>query len=159
MTTQTEHRRINQAGLELIKGFESFQPERYICPAGKPTIGYGHVIGTEEHFDQPLSQQQAEDLLAQDLSRFEGAVARLVTSSLGENQFAALVSFTFNLGEGSLASSTLLRKLNAGDYQGAASEFPKWVKITKKDKGGKEYKETSPGLVRRRQAEAELFLS
>lgn len=157
---EPDQRRItNQAGLDLIKASEGFYPERYLCPAGKPTVGYGHVIVEGEVFDHPLSEPEAEALLKRDLARVEGQVSRLVTAALGDNQFSALVSFTYNVGAGNLASSTLLKKLNAGDYAGAAEQFLVWVKCTKVDAQGNKYKETLPGLVTRRQTERALFLA
>jgi lysozyme len=93
------------------------------------------------------------------LAQVEGQVARLVSVPLTGSQFSALVSFTYNVGAGNLASSTLLKKLNAGDYAAAAEQFPLWVRCTKVDSQGKKYKETLPGLVTRRQAERALFLA
>jgi lysozyme len=159
MNGEKQRPQLNQAGVELIKASEGFFPERYICPAGKPTVGYGHVILAGEVFDHPLSQPEAEELLRRDLSQVEGQVSRLVTAALSDNQFSALLSFTFNVGAGNLASSTLLKKLNAGDYPGAAEQFLVWVKCTKVDAQGNKYKETLPGLVTRRQAERALFLA
>jgi lysozyme len=151
-------RAINPAGLELIKSFESFQDWQYTCPAGRPTIGWGHVIRPGESFQEPISQAQGLALLVKDIEAAAAAVERLVKVPLNDNQFAALVSFTYNLGpdedqdtipEG-LGDSTLLKLLNAGDTQSAADEFPKWRKA-----GGK----VLLGLVRRRAAERELFLT
>ena len=143
-------RRINAAGLELIKSFEGFRATTYTCPGGKPTIGWGHVIQPGESFVEPISPAQGLSILARDLAQAEAAVERLVTAPLTDNQFAALVSFTFNLGRGNLATSTLRAKLNAGDHAGAAAEFGRWVKA----RG-----QVLPGLVRRRAAERELFLT
>ncbi|MFH1058872.1 MAG: lysozyme [Pseudomonadota bacterium] len=141
-------RPLNQAGVDLVKRSEGFSPKTYTCPAGHPTIGFGHRIRAGEVFEEPLSQAQAEDLLRADLAEAAGAVQRLVTAPLSDDQFAALVDFTFNLGAGNLQKSTLLKKLNAGDYAGAGAEFGRWVKS-----GG----QTLPGLVTRRAAEAALF--
>lgn len=135
-------------GIDLIKGFESFAAKQYICPAGLPTIGYGHVILRGEKF-ATLSESEANALLMRDLDSFERGVSLLVKKALTQNQFDALVSFAFNCGVAALKSSTLLKKLNAGDFLGAADEFLKWCKS-----GGK----TLPGLVRRRKEERELFL-
>lgn len=142
-------RRINQAGLDLVKEREGFFARRYICPAGKPSIGYGHVILPGEHFDEPISRELGEELLRGDLAIAEEAVSRLVTVPLSENQFSALVSFTFNVGQGNLQKSTLLKKLNAGDYAGAAEQFGRWI-----------YADGNPleGLKIRREMEAALFL-
>lgn len=140
--------RTDKTGIDLIKGFESFSAKRYICPAGLPTIGYGHVILRGENFTT-LSEADAEALLMRDLDGFERGVSLCVKTPITQNQFDALVSFAFNCGVAALKSSTLLKKLNAGDFLGAADEFLKWCKG-----GGK----TLPGLVRRRKEERALFL-
>ena len=137
---------ISKAGLDLIKQFEGLYLKAYRCPAGVPTIGYGHTAGVA--MGQTITQQQADDYLRRDVRQFERAVARLVTVPMTQGQFDALVSFAFNLGEGTLAQSTLLRLLNAGDYAGAAAQFDRWNKA-----GGR----VLPGLVRRRAAERALF--
>lgn len=143
-------RKINAAGLELIKSFEGFRATTYTCPGGKPTIGWGHAILPGESFQEPISEMQGLSVLARDLAQAEAAVERLVTVPLTDNQFAALVSFTFNVGQGNLEKSTLLKKLNAGHYDSAAGEFGRWVKA-----GG----QVLEGLVRRRAAERDLFLT
>ena len=145
--TQTSPR-INQAGLDLVKEREGFYATSYVCPGGELSIGFGHVVLAGEHFDEPISREAAEELLRQDLAIAGTAVSGLVTAPLNQNQFSALVSFTFNVGQGNLGRSTLLGRLNAGDYAGAAAEFGRWVKA-----GG----QTLPGLVERRRLEAELF--
>ena len=137
---------ISRAGLDLIKQFEGLYLKAYRCPAGVPTIGYGHTAGVA--MGQTITQQQADDYLRRDVRQFERAVSRLVRVPLTQGQFDALVSFAFNLGEGALAQSTLLRLLNAGDYSGAAAQFDRWNKA-----GGR----VLPGLVRRRAAERALF--
>lgn len=140
--------RINEAGLNLIKDFEGCRLKAYLCPAGVWTIGYGHTQGVKP--DMVISQLQAERFLRQDLKRFEDAVTSLVKVPVTPNQFAALVSFAYNVGAGALYDSTLLRKLNKKDYKGAANEFLRWNKA-----GGK----VLPGLTRRRIAEKDLFES
>lgn len=137
---------IGRKGLELIKSFEGCRLEAYICPAGVPTIGYGHTHGVR--LGQIISQKQADDLLLEDLDQFVKAVNRLVIVPLNQNQFDALVSFVFNIGIGAFTSSTLLRLLNQRAYNEAADQFKRWNKG-----GGKVLK----GLVRRRQAEEDLF--
>lgn len=137
---------ISKAGLDLIKQFEGLYLNAYRCPAGVPTIGYGHTAGVA--MGQTITQQQADDYLRRDVRQFERAVARLVTVPLTQGQFDALVSFAFNLGEGALAQSTLLRLLNAGDHAGAAAQFDRWNKADGR---------VLPGLVRRRAAERALF--
>lgn len=138
--------RTSKAGIDLIKRFEGLRLHAYICAAGVLTIGYGHTKGVLR--GQQITEQQAEDLLREDLRHFEEAVERLVLVHLEQHEFDALVSFAFNVGEGALAKSTLLRKLNAGDKQDAAHEFGQWVKAGKV---------TLSGLVRRRKAERALF--
>ena len=143
-------RRITQAGLDLIKRFEGFSPTVYICPAGYPTIGYGHVVKPDERerFTSGITPEQTETLLRQDVQTAERAVLRLITVPLTDGQFDALVSFTFNLGAGALQRSTLRRKVNRGDHAAVPAEFRKWVWA-----GGRKLE----GLVRRREAEAALY--
>lgn len=140
--------RINTAGLELVKHFEGLRLEAYRCPAGVPTIGYGSTAGVQ--MGDKLTEPEAEALLLKDLQKFEEAVRDLVQVPLTANQFSALVCFTFNVGEGALAESTLLKKLNQQDYQDAADQFLRWNKA-----GGQEL----PGLTTRREAERKLFLT
>lgn len=149
--SSTEH--INQDGLTIIKHFEGLELRAYQDSVGVWTIGYGHTAAAGPptvYAGQVISEAEAEAILKRDLELFEDGVRDLVKVPVNSNQFSALVSFSFNVGLGALAESTLLRKLNAGDYQGAADEFPRWVKA-----GG----QTLPGLVRRRDAERALFLS
>ncbi len=138
---------INQDGVNLIKSFEGLYLDAYLDPVGVWTIGYGHTEGVYE--GMTITEAEAEELLRKDLAEFEAAVSEAVQVSLNDNQFSALVSFTFNLGAGSLFESTLLKLLNQGDFQGAADQFPRWNKA-----GGQEL----PGLTRRRKAERALFL-
>ena len=145
--------RTGKPGLEIIKHFEGFSSDPYLCPADVATIGYGATYGfdhkriTMDH--RPISLEEGEALLAQELRSVERSVRRLVQVALTQNQFDALVSFTFNLGSGRLQSSTLRSKLNREDYEGAADELPKWRKA-----GGK----VLLGLVKRRAVERKLFL-
>lgn len=143
---------VSQAAIDLIKEFEGCYLEQYICPAGVSTIGIGttRIDGKPVPEGLVITETQAEQYLAEDLSLFESAVERLVTVPLTQSQFDALVSFTYNVGQGNLQNSTLLRKLNSSDYPGAANEFPRWNRG-----GGK----VLPGLTRRREAERELFLA
>lgn len=133
---------------ELIKSFEGLELEAYLCPADIWTIGYGHTGNVKE--GDRITKAEAEALLDKDLQTFRNGVKRLVKVPLNENQFGALVSFAYNLGLGSLQSSTLLKMLNAGDYTGAADQFLRWNKS-----GGK----VLTGLVRRREAERAVFLT
>lgn len=140
-------RKINKAGLDLIKHFEGFYAEAYLCPADVWTIGYGHTDDVER--GQTVTESEAEQLLLDDLVVAGTAVERYISVPLTDNQFSALVSFTFNLGAGSLKTSTLRRKLNAGNYDAVPEEMARWVKAKGK---------TLQGLVRRRAAEGILFL-
>lgn len=144
----TQGRRISQDGLNMIMKHEGCKLKAYLCPANVLTIGYGHT-GSDVKAGMVITQAEAERLLLKDLDRFCAAVQRLVTVSLSDNQFAALVSLCFNIGEGAFGKSTLLRKLNAKDIIGATQEFPKWNKG-----GGK----VLPGLVKRREDEQHLFI-
>ena len=134
-------------GLDLIKQYEGLRLEAYLCPAGVPTIGYGHTKGVK--IGQKITEDQADKLLADDFLEAESEAAKLITVPLTVNQLDALASFVFNLGASKLLGSTLRRKLNTGDYKGAAEEFDKWVFA-----GGKKLN----GLIARRAAESKLFL-
>ena len=145
--------KTSQAGIDLIKQFEGVRLESYVCPAGVLTIGVGHTSAAGPPKVVPgmkITYQEANEILARDLVKYESAVDRLVTVPLSQNQFDALVSFTFNVGEGALAKSTLLKKLNAGKYSEVPAELMKWTKG-----GGREL----PGLVRRRRAECAMWRS
>lgn len=138
--------KLSNRGLDLIIGFEGLRLSAYTDFGGVWTIGYGHTSGVRP--GQRITASRARALLRDDVATFERAVDRAVKVPLTQGQFDALVSFSYNCGEGALRSSTLLRKLNAGDYSGARREFARWVK----DNGV-----TLSGLVRRRAAEADLF--
>lgn len=140
-------------GISLIKQFEGCKLTAYQDSVGVWTIGYGWtqpVDGKPIRAGMTIKQETAERLLKTGLVSYENDVSRLVKVGLTHGQFDALVSFTYNLGARSLSTSTLLRKLNAGDYAGAADEFLLWNKA-----GGK----VLNGLTRRREAERALFLS
>lgn len=139
--------RTSQRGLSLIKSFEGLRLQAYQDAVGVWTIGYGTTRGVSA--GMAISKEQAERMLLNDVQRFEPEVQRLVTVPLSQNQWDALISFTYNLGSGNLESSTLRRLLNARDYSGAAEQFPRWNKA-----GGK----VIQGLVRRRAVERDLFL-
>ena len=144
--TQPAGMSLSQAGLNLIKSHEGLRTTAYQDPVGVWTIGYGHT-GTAKP-GQKITEAQAEQLLRQDVGWAQDAVRKNVKVPLTQGQFDALVSFTFNLGAGALGRSTLLKKLNAGDYAGAQAEFGKFVHA-----GGR----VLPGLVRRRNEEAQMF--
>lgn len=136
----------------LVKSFEGFLDHAYRCPAGVWTIGYGTTVYPDGHGVQPgdqCSRAQAEDWLAFELAEKSKAVSSVVKVALTQNQFDALASFAYNVGSGAFAKSTMLKKINAGDMQGAADQFPLW------NKGGGQ---VLPGLVKRRAAERALFL-
>lgn len=139
-------RQIDQAGLDLVKSFEGLFLRAYRDSVGVPTIGWGHTVGVQ--MGQTIDTTQAEAFLQADMADACGAVERLVTVPLNDDQFAALASFTFNCGTGALASSTLLRKLNAGDYLSVPGELMRWNHA-----GG----QVLAGLTRRRAAEGVLF--
>lgn len=134
------------SAIELVKTFEGLRLAAYSDSAGVLTIGYGHTGGVRP--GQRITQDQADAFLAQDLGVAAVAVEKLVTVSINQGQFDALVSFTLNLGQGNLSRSTLLRLLNSKDYQGAAQQFKYWNMA-----GG----EVLIGLVKRRAAERALF--
>ncbi len=142
----------SEKGIALIKQFEGCKLTAYQDSVGVWTIGYGWtqpVEGKPIRAGMTIKQETAERLLKTGLVSYESDLSRLVKVGLTQGQFDALVSFTYNLGARSLSTSTLLRKLNAGDYTGAADEFMRWNKA-----GGKVLK----GLTRRREAERALFL-
>jgi lysozyme len=139
-------------GLQLIRKYEGFKSTPYRCPAGKITVGYGHVIGNglqlPDEWNRTLSLGEINELLRTDLARFERGVLRYCPVYLTQSQFDALVSFSFNLGLGVLQRSTLRQKILRKDGEGAAKEILRYDKV-----GGR----TLKGLTRRRQAEYNLF--
>lgn len=147
--------RISSVGLELIKSFEGFSPRPYFCPAGVATIGYGSTFypnGKKVTIsDKTITEKQATSFLESTLITFEKYVDTYCVDVINQNQFDALVSFCYNLGPANLKSSTLLKKVNKNpNDETIRAEFMKWVKA-----GGK----TLPGLVRRREAEANLYFN
>ena len=145
--------RASENGINLIKQFEGCRLTAYQDSVGVWTIGYGwtqSVDGNPVAKGMVITQQKADDLLKQGVVQYENGVNSLVKVQLNQNQFDALVDFAYNLGVNALRGSTILKKLNTGDYAGAANEFTKWNKA-----GGKEL----AGLMRRREAEKSLFLS
>lgn len=142
---------ISLKGLAHIKGWEGFKANVYLDVAGLPTIGYGHLIKPHESFTT-ITEAQASALLAKDITSAESAVNKYVKVKLTQNQFDALVSFAFNVGNGAFANSTMLKRINEGKYIEAGYEFGRWVFITV---GGK--KTVSAGLVNRRTADYNLY--
>jgi lysozyme len=151
-----EDRRLTKAGANLIHHFEGCLKQdgdhfkAYKCPAGVLTIGHGHTNHHGAKFDATSrwTRTKCDEVFAEDMVGFEKAVRRLVTVPLTAHQYDSLVSFCYNCGEGNLAKSTLLKKVNAGDHAGAAQEFHKWNKG-----GGK----VLAGLTRRRASESLLY--
>ena len=158
--------KISEVGIQLIKSFEGCHNMPYKCPAGLWTIGYGHVLYPDQarlktperalydikpEHNRVFEYDEIDELLEQDLQRFQDGVSRLCPASNdSQSHFDAMVAFAFNVGLGNLQSSTLRMKYNRGDIEGTADEFLKWTKAS-----GKVLK----GLVRRREAERALFLT
>lgn len=139
---------VTQRLVDMIKGFEGFREYPYTCPGGALTIGYGTTIKPGQYTS--VTKEQAEAMLRKSIFGFERSVKKLVKVPLNQNQYDALVSFTYNVGAGALQRSTLLKKLNSRDYQGAADELLKFVKSKGK---------VLQGLVKRREKERALFLA
>ena len=138
--------KISAEGLALIKKFEGCELEAYQDAVGVWTIGYGHIKGVKE--GMTITKQQAEEMLLEELVEYENYVLEAVNHQLDQCMFDALVSWTYNLGPSNLNASTMLKVLNAGDYDGVPEQIKRWNKA-----GGK----VLTGLVRRREAEALLF--
>ena len=144
--TYRRNMNIGNKGLEMIKHFEGLELEAYKCAAGVWTIGYGHTKGVQD--GDVITEQQADDMLVEELKEYENYINTLVTVELNQNQFDAMVSWVYNLGSSNLKASTLLKVLNAGNYEGVPEQIMRWNKA-----GGR----VLEGLTRRRQAEADLF--
>tara|TARA_B110000483_G_scaffold27715_1_gene33519 strand:+ start:453 stop:881 length:429 start_codon:yes stop_codon:yes gene_type:complete len=138
--------KISKDGLQLIKDFEGLELSAYKCAAGVWTIGYGHIKGVQEGMS--ISEARANEMLNEELTEYENYINKGVTVPLSQCQFDAMVSWVYNLGNGNLSSSTLLKVLNSGDYAGVPAQMLRWNKA-----GGK----VLAGLTRRRQAEADMF--
>ena len=143
-----EYQMISEKGMKAIKTFEGYSPLEYTCVAGKRTIGYGHVLKPDESYVCGLSEKKAEKLLIQDLSIIETAVDTLINVPLAEYQRDALVSFAYNVGVYAFQRSTLLKVLNAGNYDQVPKQLLRWVYVNGKP---------CYGLLRRRQVEAAMF--
>ena len=133
-------------GIELIKHFEGCELYAYKSPAGVWTIGYGHTKGVEPGMQ--ITDEDAHNMLVEELVEYESYINKLVTVGLNQNQFDAMVSWVYNLGSANLQASTLLKVLNAGQYGEVPAQMLRWNKA-----GGK----VLECLTRRRQAEADLF--
>jgi lysozyme len=143
---------INKHGLNIIKRWEGLELETYMCPAGIPTIGYGHT-GPEVQLGNIITTEEADRLLREDVKEAERGVENSVQAPLTSNQFSALVSWTFNLGCGNLKESTMLARINDGNMVGGAEALT-WYNKARVDGELKELQ----GLVNRRNDERELFL-
>ena len=144
-----------QKGIDLIKKYEGFMAKAYLCPAGVPTIGYGNTFypnGVKVKMgDPPITEARASEILLTVLTKYEDAVNRYAQKPINQNQFDALVSFTYNLGMGNLRTSTLLKKLNINPADASiAAEFLKWTRANGV---------VLAGLKRRRTEEAQLYFS
>jgi lysozyme len=144
---------LHPDGVALVRAFEGFHHLPYLCPALVWTIGYGATRGPDGSRvtpeTAPICEDQSETLLARDLSAAADAVDRLVTAQINERQRAALASFAYNLGTGALRCSTLMRRVNERDWNDVPAQFMRWTFA-----GGRQLS----GLMRRRRAEAELWL-
>lgn len=142
--------KISQKGIDLIKEFEGYRSQAYLDSGGLATIGYGttRINGVPVQMGMTCTREEAEQWLYSDMSDFEVAVGKYITVELNQNEFDALVCFTYNVGSRALSKSTLRKKLNLGDRDGAAEQFKRWNKVGKK---------VVAGLTRRRLAESILF--
>lgn len=170
--------RISDRGIDLIKAFEGIMDgdpstanlDPYICPAGYVTIGWGHVVldngnmlkgrgglaRAKELIPNGITMEEAENLLIDDCIKFERAVKRTITTEVTQGQFDAMVSLSFNIGPANFRTSTVARETNAGRWDAAADAFMMWNKARDPNTG---ILKVLNGLVRRRQAERELYLS
>ena len=141
-----ENMQISDSGLKFIEQFESLQLNSYADIVGRWTVGYGHTLNVIP--GMVITQEQAEQFLASDLASAEAAINANVRVDLTQNQFDACCSLVFNIGNGAFKQSTLLQLLNQGDFTNAALQFVRWDKAAGK---------VVAGLLRRRQAETDLF--
>ena len=144
--------KISSRGLDLIKDFEGFSSTSYLCPAKIPTIGYGNTFwedGRKVRLGEQISKTDALELLEFVANKdFADKIFPLIKVKVSQNQFDAMVSLAYNIGVGNFSKSTLLKKVNAGDFIGASEEFLKWNKSGRKE---------LLGLTRRREREKDLF--
>jgi lysozyme len=141
-------RQTSAAGLDLIRGFEGERLESYRCPAGKWTISVG-VTGPHVTEGMKITQAESDELFAAAIRTFETGINKMLLVPISQNQFDAIVALGYNIGLHNLQSSTLLKLLNRGEYSKAAAEFGRWSHAAG---------QLMPGLVKRRRAEAEMFL-
>ncbi len=138
--------KLGQKGTDILKYFEGCRLEAYQDSVGVWTIGYGHTKGVTP--SMTITQEEAEQMLLTELEEYEGYIENMVAVPLTQNQFDALVVWVYNLGPTNFKNSTLLKELNSGNYYAASNELLRWNKA-----GGK----VLAGLVKRREAEAQLF--
>ena len=138
---------ISKEGLSLIKKFEGCELEAYLCPAGVWTIGYGHTKDVKE--GDKINKEEADYLLQEEMIEYESYINDFVEVPLNQNQFDALCSWVYNLGPTNLKNSTMLRVLNEEKYADVPQEIKRWNKA-----GG----EVLDGLIKRREAEAKMFV-
>ena len=138
--------KTSQEGISLIKSFEGCELTAYRCSANVPTIGFGHTAGVSD--GDTCTQEEAENMLAEALEEFEDYVKNYVESELQQNEFDALVAWTYNLGPANLKESTMLKELNSGNFEEVPRQMKRWNRA-----GG----EVLDGLIRRREAESRLF--
>jgi lysozyme len=138
--------RVDKAGLAFIAGFEGLRLKAYKDIGGVWTIGYGHTGGVRP--GHVITRERAMRLLKTDVSGAEAAVHKYVDVGLNQHRYNALVSFVYNCGAGAFRSSTLLRRLNAGDYGQVPSQLLRWNKVNG---------QAIAGLTRRRKAEGDLW--
>lgn len=137
---------ISENCLDLIKQFEGCKLKAYKCPAGIWTIGYGRT--TDVHEGDTCTQEQADTWLTEEANEFAEQIEKMVKVPLTQNELDALTSFAYNVGIGNFSRSTMLKRINEANFEEAAPEFLKWNKAAGK---------VLPGLVKRRQAEMDLF--
>ena len=144
--------RLTDAGLDFLCRQEGFRARPYLDQAGKPTIGYGHLIRAGETFDA-LTEPEAQVLLRIDVARVAAPVRTALRVPLKPHQADAVISLAFNVGGAAITASTLMKLLNGGSFDMAADQFPRWNKITVNGR-----KVASTGLTARRERERKLFL-
>ena len=153
LNKNTPKHSLSNNGMKLLEQFEGLRLEAYLDSAGIATIGFGTIKypnGSKVKLGDKITKTQAKDYKLYDLKEFESTVNTSVPVPLSQNQYDALVSISYNIGSNAFKNSTLLKKLNAGDYKGAAEQFLVWNKVNSK---------RVQGLVNRREAERNLFLS
>ena len=143
--------KTSEKGIDLLKILEEgkgFSSKSYICSAGKRTIGYGHVILPDDNIIEPITEDQAEDILEKDVNVAENAINKYVKVPLTQNQFDALVCFVFNIGKTNFRTSTLLKFINEQLWDKIPKQFMRWVYHDKK---------LIKGLENRRKIEVRLW--